>query len=143
MNGLSRPKSKSSEFVRQNNAPILIEGIEEYDCLCPVSKLTGHRANPLSMLKVALSDKNSRLLSAILQEVPVIDSDPRISDEDKLNTLVSRLDVGTLAEHDNVTRVLSDFADYLFPSVDKSDDNAEKIAFSPSDSPNVDVSPSE
>lgn len=140
VSGLARPKELvKSVFVRVSDAPVLIEGVSEYDCLCPVSKVTGHRGNPLSCLKIALSDKNSRLLDAILQEVPAINSDPRISDEDKLATLVSRLDTGTKAESDQVARVLSNFTEELFGIASNSETEpdgtapAPKIEFNPGD----------
>lgn len=139
--GLSRKNSYNPEIVTPINivpSPVLIEGAVEFDTLCPVSKFTGHRGNPLQLLGVALGDKSSRLLDAILQEIPVIQADDRISDEDKLSTLVSRLDTGTLAEQDEVTRVLSDFVDTLFPK-EVADDvkNDSSIQFDKNDSPDV------
>lgn len=95
--------------------PVFVEGVLEFETLCPVSKVTGHRANALTLLKLALSDKNSRLLDAILQEVPVIQQMSGVDDNMKLELLASRLSVGTLAEQDLLVSQLQKVADVLFP----------------------------
>lgn len=97
------------------DVPVAIEGAAEFETLCPVSKVTGHRANPLTLLKLALSDKNSRLLDAILQEVPTVQQLQGVDDDTKLDLLASRLATGTLAEHDQLVSQLEKVADLLFP----------------------------
>lgn len=110
------PNEESFAFCETNKQACvtLIEGITEYDTLCPVSKLTGHRVDPTSLLRVALSDKNSRLLSAILQDLPEVNSMPGVSDEQKIELLVSRHATGTMAEQDIVREQLASIADVLF-----------------------------
>lgn len=93
--------------------PSLIDGVEILDTICPVSKLTGHRTNPLTLLG-AVTDGNARLLQAVLAELPAVQSDPRVSDEDKLDLLVSRLDTGTFADMDVVRDALASISDSLF-----------------------------
>lgn len=97
------------------NPPLLVEGVAEFELLCPVSKVTGHRANPLTLLRLALSDKNSRLLDSILQEVPVVQQMQGVDDATKLELLASRLSTGTLAEQDQLVNQLEKVADVLFP----------------------------
>lgn len=97
-----------------NDTPI-IEGVTEYDTLCPISKVTGHRGNPLLLLRLGVSDKTARLLDAVLQEIPSV-QDMNASDEDKLAMCVQRLSSGTLAENDLITKELSNYVDVLFPN---------------------------
>lgn len=95
------------------DVPSLIDGVEIFDTICPVSKLTGHRTNPLTLLG-AVTDGNARLLQAVLAELPAVQSDPRVSDEDKLDMLVSRLDTVTFADMDAVRDALASISDSLF-----------------------------
>ena len=95
------------------DVPSLIDGVEILDTICPVSKLTGHRTNPLTLLG-AVTDGNARLLQAVLAELPAVQSDPRVSDDDKLDMLVSRLDTGTFADMDAVRDALASISDSLF-----------------------------
>ena len=88
------------------DAPSICDGILEYDTLCPVSKLTGHRESPITLLKMALGDKDSRLLNAVLQELPTVQQMQGVSDEDKLQLLASRLNTGTFAEQDQLVESL-------------------------------------
>lgn len=97
------------------DAPSICDGILEYDTLCPVSKLTGHRESPITLLKMALGDKDSRLLNAVLQELPTVQQMQGVSDEDKLQLLASRLNTGTFAEQDELVESLRGVCDVLFP----------------------------
>lgn len=120
--------------------PSLIDGATEYETLCPISKVTGHRANPLTLLKLALSEKNSRLLNSILQEVPSIPSDKNLSDEDKIRLLPSVRTVGTQAEQDNLVRELMNVADVLFSDnkdVQQTVVDNQQIKFESNDNPDV------
>lgn len=105
--------------------PVVIEGQQELETLLPVSKLTGRRENVLTLLEMQFS-KDSRLLNALLQELPVVQSDPNIADEDRFSVLASRLATGTMYEQDALTSQLSKVADVLFPQQNK---EAEKIVF--------------
>lgn len=139
--GISNPVFNYTPDVQDSlGFPPIIEGATEYETLCPISKVTGHRANPLTLLKLALSEKNSRLLGTILQELPSIPSDKNLSDEDKIRLLPSVRTVGTQAEQDNLVRELMQVADFLFP------DNKElqqavvdnpQIKFESNDNPDV------
>lgn len=70
--------------------------------------------------------KDSRLLDALLQELPVIKSDNSISDEDKFATLASRLQTGTPYENEQLVYQLQKVADVLFPQEVQ---QSEKIVF--------------
>lgn len=114
--GLSRPVFNIVPVKQETlGFPPILEGGLEIETLCPVSKVTGHRANPLTLLQLALSEKNSRLLGAILQELPTLPSDNTLSDEEKIRLLPSVRTVGTQAEQEQLVRELMQVADVLFP----------------------------
>lgn len=108
-----------------DDVPHLIDGVQELETLLPVSKLTGRRADVLEVLTLAFN-KDSRLLDAMLQELPTIPSDPNISDTDKIQMLAGRFDQGTRADNDALVARLMSVSDVLFP---KQAENAEKIVF--------------
>lgn len=119
--------------------PVVIEGKQELETLLPVSKLTGRREDPLMLLKMQFS-KDSRLLDALLQELPVIQSDPNISDEDRFSTLASRLSTGTPYENEQLVYQLEKVADVLFPEQVK---ESEKIVFDAANDVGVETPASE
>lgn len=126
----------SSKFPSDRFAPSVIEGVELLNTLCPVSKFTGCRENPLSLLgKITGADSN--LLNSVLQELPVIASDSRLSDSDRVDFLVSRLGSGTPAEDAILSSRLMNDLDALglrSSSVKSSDSNSETaISFDSSD----------
>lgn len=97
--------------------PVVIEGVESYDVLCPVNKLTGCRENPLELLRTLSNDpKRQRLLDGILVELPTIASDSRLSDDDKIDMLMCRLSTGCPAEDDLYREKLEVIAEPLFKS---------------------------
>lgn len=80
-------------------APVVpvMEGLELLDVVCPVSKATGHRQSPFKLLG-KLTGAKADVLNAVLQELPTIVSDPRLSDEDRVAYIVERCSSGTPAE---------------------------------------------
>lgn len=94
-----------------------VQGRQELELLCPVSKLTGF---PMSLQEsiYMISDKNSRLADVLFQEIPPIKSDNSISDDEKMKLLVSRLDSGSFAENDRVAEILGDIVKEFFPNAD-------------------------
>lgn len=139
--GIANPVFNSCDLPQDTlGFPPLIEGATEYETLCPVSKVTGHRANPLTLLQLALSEKNSRLLNSILQEIPSLPSDKNLSDEDMIRLLPSVRTVGTQAEQDNLVRELMQVADVLFPDNKEVQQNVvdnQQIKFDSNDNPEV------
>lgn len=119
----------------ESDYPVVIDGVEVYDLICPVSNLTGNRTNPVDLLKMALPDKDYRFINQILQEVPTIPSDSNLSDEDRVSMLTMRLVSGTPAEDEFVTRQLMKVVDVLFP--DKAYDlvPSDSISFASQDVP--------
>lgn len=108
-------KQKDSKVVKVD-LPTIIEGAEVYDCLCPVSKKTGHRENPLSLLVKVLPPDKARLAASILQELPSIRQEyPNISDGDAIDLCVDRLSSGSPYEDGLVRDALLNVADVLFP----------------------------
>lgn len=113
------------------------EGVKELAVLCPISKLTGF---PMSIQEsvMLITDKNVRIADAILQVLPTIPSDDRISDDEKMSMLVSRLDSGSFAENDKVAEILGNVAKQFFPAADVDKvvkDTQEKIDFSNTETP--------
>lgn len=98
------------------DSPCICDGADVYDVLCPVSKLTGVRENPLRLLQSVLPPDKVRLADAILQELPAVQSEnPNISDDDALDMVVSRLSIGTPSENSVVRERLASVADVLLP----------------------------
>ena len=122
------------------DAPVLIEGLQEYETLCPTNPLTGHRDSAVSVLRYALSDKNVGLLDQVLCELPTI-KQMNAPDDVKIDTLVSALDVRYSAERDEVTTQLMKISDVLFEKGDISEPLQvdSKIEFNKDDNPNSDA----
>lgn len=95
----------------EEKAPVMIDGVEAINTLCPVSKLTGHRTNPLTLLGM-VSDGNARLLDNILQVLPEV-KQMDAPDDVKIDMLVPS-DLGSFAERDAMISRLADVADILF-----------------------------
>lgn len=108
-----QPILDEKEFKDPN--PVIIQGAELFDTLCPVSKLTGVRENPVSLLSRVLDPAKARALDAVLQQLPAMrNEDPRMSDEDALDMCMARLETGTPAEDALVAERLASIADVLF-----------------------------
>lgn len=92
----------------------LLEGVELIDSLMPVSSLTGNRMSFYEALKLVGSEKYSRQIDALMVEWPSVASDPRMSDDDRVEFLTSRLSTGLPSEDDALRRqlekVVSDFS---------------------------------
>lgn len=88
--------------------PKVIEGVEAYDLLCPVSSVTGCRENPLALLKSLINDPaKSRALDMILAEVPsAADTPAGLSNDQILEQLQSVFSSGTNYENDAFARRL-------------------------------------
>lgn len=98
-------------------APVLIEGANELDVLCPVSKLTGNRENPLMLLSKVLPPDKAQLLGGILQTIPPSQNDSSLTDADRFDLVKSRLMTGTRSEDAQWMRYLESVSDVLFPSL--------------------------
>lgn len=117
----------------------VIEGAELFDVVAPVSKFTGHRENPLSLLG-KLTGAKADVLNAVLQELPTVASDPRLTDEDRVAYIVERCSSGTPAEDALMAERLMNDIDALGlrnTEVDNFSDSS--IQFEKSDAPNPDA----
>ena len=117
-----------------DNNPVVIEGAEVFDILCPVSKLTGCRENPLSLLNKVLSPDKVRALEYALQEVPTVPQEgTKMSDDEYLNLLMPRLESGSPSEDAILRSRLASVIDVIRPQLESD----HSIKFESSDNPEV------
>lgn len=101
---------------REDLNPCVIEGAEVFDILCPVSKLTGHRENPLSLMSKVLTPDKSRALQLALQEIPSETPEgTKLSDNDYLDMLIPRLSSGSPSEDAMIRDRLMSMIDVIRP----------------------------
>lgn len=108
------------------SSPVVIEGADLIEALCPVSEFTGKRTSIIDVLSMSgLDTAKQALLGQVLQELPVDASSRGMSDEDLLNMVVPRLASGTPSEDDairsSLSRVVADLRSQI-PSVASPDD---------------------
>ena len=120
-----------------SSSPKLIDGADVLETLCPVNKMNGHRCSPLSLLHM-ITGANETLINQVLQELPVIWSNPDVSDADRVSFLTQRLCSGTPAENAKVQEYLLDNIDAfgLFNSAKL--EVEQRIDFSETPTPNAD-----
>lgn len=106
-------------------SPVVIDGAELLEQVCPVSSLTGNRMSLYEAMQMLGNEKLSRAIDALLPEVPAILSDSRLSDDDKVSMLESRLDCGSSSENarmrESLAKVVSDFKDVYDKSLNAPD----------------------
>lgn len=127
---------KSSSLHPFSDAPIVIEGSQEIEALCPISHLTGKRENPLSLLAKITDAGKASMLAGMLQHLPADNSDSRMSDSDRISVLAERLSTGVPAEDERFRARLESIADVLFykPAVQSEVENSKTIEFNSDDS---------
>lgn len=109
--GVVRPRSDES-FA---NTPVLVEGVEILDAICPVNDLTGTRENPLNLIGLIMNDTRKDLLARLLADVPTVQSMRGLSDSEMVDFLAPRLATGMPAEDDAFTEHLATVASALMP----------------------------
>lgn len=117
------------------DAPVVIEGVEYLDAIMPVSSLTGNRMSIYEAMNMIGNEKFSRQLDSFLTEFQSISSDPRLSDDDRVEMLKSRaLDLPCENERyrQSLMSVIDDFKSSL---VSVSEDKKEAIKFDSNDAP--------
>lgn len=118
------------------DAPIVFEGAEVLDALCPVSSLTGNRMSIYEAVQMVGNEKFSRAIDALLPEIPALANDSRLSDDDRVSMLMSRLDTGLPSENDEyrgyLAKIIDDFKFDVEKASVKSDDS---IKFNADDAP--------
>lgn len=133
-NGL--PDIDDSNLHSVSSTVEVIEGKELYETVCPVSKFTGHRESPFKLLG-KLTGAKADLLNAVLQEIPSLASDPRLSDEDRVNAVVDRLSTGTPAEDSLMAERIMNDIDALGLRGNSVEQAKPTIDFKPADSSDV------
>lgn len=128
------------EFYREG-APSIIDGVDILDTLCPVSKKTGLRENPLSLIRKLVNDPAKQaLLYSIIQELPTDNSQVNLDEESKFEFCAQRLQVGTPAENEELFHQFESVIDLVVDSqkAAAAKQAAEKIAFDGSDKEIID-----
>lgn len=112
------------------------EGKELYETCCPVSKYTGHRESPFKLLG-KLTGAKADVLNSLLQELPTVFSDPRLTDSDRARFIVERAVSGTPAEQAIVAERLANDLEALGFSQKQAQSVAEssKIEFDKTEVP--------
>lgn len=120
--GLSRSRNCDSKNLAKlpntlnvkSSAPAVIEGADVLDAVCPVSSLTGNRMSIYEAMQMVGNEKYSRAIEQLLPEVPTIMSDPRLTDDDRVDLMVSRLATGSASEdarvREQLASIVSDFS---------------------------------
>lgn len=117
-NGFTNKGFVEKEFYR-DGAPCIIDGVDLLDILCPVSKKTGLRENPLSLIrKLAADPAKQALLYQCLQELPVDNSQAGLTDDMKFEMTPQRLMVGTPAEQESLLESWSQIVDHHISSLE-------------------------
>lgn len=122
-------------------APVVsvMEGKELIETVCPVNKFNGHRESAFKLLG-KLTGAKADVLNAVLQELPVVASDSRLTDEDRAQFVVERCSTGTPAEDALMAERIMQNLDALgLKTPDPSVSSDSKIEFSSSDAPDSKV----
>lgn len=132
---------KEEPFFVAEDCPCIIDGVDVLDALCPVSKKTGLRENPLSLIRKLITDPAKQaLLGAMLQELPTDNSQSGLTDDQKFEMCFQRLSTGTPAENDvirdNLLAIIDNFNDQQKAIIKNSQ---SKIMFNSDDAPAVDA----
>lgn len=115
------------ELHYKGDMPYLCDGVDVLEMLCPVSKVTGLRENPLSLIRKLVTDPAKQaLLYQFLQEVPTDSSQSNLSDEERFNMCIQRLDCGTPAENDAMREILMNVFDHASSALNS-------VGFKPAD----------
>lgn len=123
------------------DVPCIIDGLDVLNTLCPVSKTTGLRENPLSLIRKLVQDPAKQaLLFSIIQELPTDNSQASIDEDSKFEFCAQRLNVGTPAENEALYHHLESVIDLVADSekAAAAQQAAEKVTFGKSDSEIVD-----
>lgn len=93
---------------------VKVEGREEFDILCPVSVITGHRTSLVEAI-LHLSNENMELANMVVETLEPTFSDERVSVSDRLDMVRERLSSGSFAENDGFLEHLSRFIELNYP----------------------------
>ena len=100
-----------------NGVPCIIDGVDILDTLCPVSKATGLRENPLSLIRKLVQDPAKQaLLASIIHQLPTDNSQQNLDEDSKFEFCAQRLNVGTPAENEVLMQHLEKIIDLMADS---------------------------
>ena len=119
-----------------NGVPCIIDGVDVLNTSCPVSKATGLRENPLSLIRKLVNDPAKQaLLMGIIQELPTDSSQQNLDEDSKFEFCAQRLNVGTPAENELLLQHLESVIDLMADSEKAAvaSQAASKIDFNSSD----------
>ena len=110
-----RSERRNLHFGR-TSAAVVIDDLTAYKTLCPISKVTGCRVSPLSLLKTLANDPaKSRIVNAIIQELPNMPSMDGMSNDEMLSMLGDSFNLGSFFENDverqRLANIVSDAVD--------------------------------
>lgn len=93
---------------------IKLDNREEFDILCPVSVVTGHRTSIQEAL-LHLTNDNMELANVLVEDLQSTYSDERLSVSERLDLVKERLSTGSFAENDAFMKYLGDFIQLNYP----------------------------
>lgn len=106
-------KPRNTVYESVYNKPVL-EGAAVIDVVAPINPATGSRDSFIHILNHCVNDPSkSRQISALMAEIPKIASDPRVSDDDRLDMCVQFFEGSTPAELDSIRRSLEPVVESL------------------------------
>ena len=93
---------------------ISLDSREEFDILCPVSVVTGHRSS-LQDAMLHLTEGNIEMANNLIQNLDSSYSDERLSVNERLDLVKQRLLTGSFAENDLYLEGLREFIELNYP----------------------------
>lgn len=93
---------------------IKLDSREEFDTLCPVSVVTGHRTS-IQEAMLHLTNNNLELANVLIEDLQSTYSDERLSVSERLDLVKERLSTGSFAENDAFMKYLGDFIQLNYP----------------------------
>lgn len=117
------PETVSPDYQVNEDNPVLIQDVNPYFALAPISAVTGFRTDYITAISV-IDPKKSRLAESFISELIPVKSMP-VDDDTKLDMIVSRLDKGSFAENDRAAEIIGNAVKHFLPKV--SPDKVEKV----------------
>ena len=93
---------------------VALEGREEFDILCPVSVVTGHRTSVQEAI-LHLSNDNVEIANNLIENLDPSYSDEKLSVKERLDLVKDRLSSGSFAENDGYMKALEEFIQINYP----------------------------
>lgn len=93
---------------------VALEGREEFDILCPVSVVTGHRTSVQEAI-LHLSNDNVEIANNLIENLDPSYTDEKLSVKERLDLVKDRLSSGSFAENDGYMKYLEEFIQLNYP----------------------------